>query len=73
MIHFLRIYPPAIEDLISFILGLEWSRIEPFTQQITPMSIRPGLKILLRGLSPNRWWSLVDNISYKGESWTNSS
>ena len=73
MIHFLRIYPSALEDISSFILDLEWSRIDPFTQQVTPMSIRSGLKIPLMGLSPNRWWSLVDNISYKGESWMNSS
>ena len=73
MIHFLRIYPSALEDISSFILDLEWSRIELFTQQVTPMSIRSSLKTLLRGLSPNSWWSLVDNISYKGEPWTNSS
>ena len=73
ILHFLRIYPSALEDLSSFILDLEWSWIEPFTQDVTPMSIRTGLKILLRGLCPNSWWSLVDTISYKGEPWMNSS
>ena len=73
VLHFLRIYPSALEDLSSFILDLEWSRMEPFTQAVTPMSIRAGLKILLRGPSPNSWWSLVDTISYKGEPWMISS
>ena len=69
VLHFLIIYPSALEDLSSFILDLEWSRMESFTKQVTQMSIRTGLGIPLRGLSPNSWWSLVDTISYKGESW----
>ena len=69
MLHFLRIYPSALDDIIAFILDLEWRRMEPFTKQVTPTSIRAGLEILMRGLSPNSWQSLFDTISYKGESW----
>ena len=69
VLHFLTIYPSALEDPSSFILDLERGMMEPFTKKVTPMSIREGLKILLRGLSPNSWWSLVDTIGYQGESW----
>ena len=55
VLHFLRIYPSALGDLSSSMLDLEWSRMEPFTKQVTQMSIRAGLKSLLRGLSPNSW------------------
>ena len=69
MLHFLRTYPSALDDISSFILDLERCRIEPFTKQATPMSIRAGLGILMRGLSPHIWRPLVDTAGYKGESW----
>ena len=55
MLHFLMIYPSALEGISSFILDLEWGRMEPFTKHVAPMSIREGLKILRMGLSPNSW------------------
>ena len=70
MIHFLRIYPSALAGLSSFVLDLEWSRVGPFAGQVSCVGVRDLLEILLMGLSPDSWWSLVDTVVYKGEVWT---
>ena len=69
LLYFIRLYPSAIEDLISFILDLERGRFSPHSQSSSVKTVREGMKIILMGLSPNRWWSLSEAVVYKGESW----
>ena len=66
----LRQFPSALEDLSSRILELPWSQVEK--NKGTRMTIRDGLTLSLKGIRPQNWFSLVENLDYYSDHWMTS-